>query len=360
MPSRACVLGLVVWGFRSKDCCGIASDAPHLGVSKESCCCCCCCCLRKSTPLALLTTKCIDFPMDIQTALTAGRAAGDLPGGQLVPVLLKAARSGSTWTAAVLKAVSGRPFYLELFGTPGALQLQLVRAGVGFSTNPVATDNQSLADPRSAWAAFGRATLGRAAIVVLHRTNVVKHAISFLRVPDAHAKCGGVKSAGCTALQPSAIDVSSLREVLQCVHLHEHRLDTLARHVTAVGVPGLTISYEELQADLQRASARLASLLRVPHSAAPARRLRLIETKAWPNDMPTKTGTDDLSQVLSNFEEVATWLRNRSTCLERQLRAASHEAESCENPWAGEPTPLRCSNTMLGLGSRSKRVWGPS
>ena len=39
-------------------------------------------------------------------------AAGNLSSGQLVPVLLKAARSGSTWVGSILQAVSHRPFYL--------------------------------------------------------------------------------------------------------------------------------------------------------------------------------------------------------------------------------------------------------
>lgn len=134
-------------------------------------------------------------PMQIRAAWAAGHAAGNLSSGQIVPVLLKAARSGSTWVGSVLQEVSHRPFYLELRGAPSALQLEFVRAGVGFSTNPIGTNAT-----RYDWAAFGRAIVDRAALVVLHRTNVVKHAISFLRVPQAHSECGGVKSAGCTAL----------------------------------------------------------------------------------------------------------------------------------------------------------------
>ena len=177
--------------------------------------------------------------MENRAAWAAGHAAGNLSSGQIVPVLLKAARSGSTWAGSVLQEVSHRPFYLELRGAPSALQLEFVRAGVGFSTNPIGTNAT-----RYDWAAFGRAIVDRAALVVLHRTNVVKHAISFLRVPQAHSECGGVKSAGCTALQPSAVDVWQLQEVLQCVYLHDHVLATLFEHVTAAGVPGLAISYE--------------------------------------------------------------------------------------------------------------------
>ncbi len=198
---------------------------------------------------------------------------------------------------------------------------------------------------------------------MLRRTNVVKHAISFLRVPQAQSECGAVKSAGCTALQPVAIDTTVLQEVLQCVYLHDHRLQTLARHVTAAGVPGLTLAYEEFQADGQRTSAKVAGLLRVP--PARSRRLFLVTSKGWPNDAPTKTGTDDLSKVLLNFEEVALWLRNHSACLERQLRTTSHETPVCANPWSSEQywsrrdwsgapirNPARCADTMLGFSRR--------
>ena len=114
---------------------------------------------------------------------------------------------------------------------------------------------------------------------------------------------------------------------------------------------------QELQADPQRTSARLARLLRVPPSASrpsPKRRLGLVSSKAWPNDAPTKTGTDDVSRVLTNFEEVAVWLRNRSGCLEQQLRSKSHEAPTCTNPWFGEVHPPRCSDTMLGFAHRAR------
>ena len=327
--------------------------------------------------------------LELRAALAAGHAAGNLSSGQLVPVLLKAARSGSTWAGSVLQEVSHRPFYLEARGPPAALQMELVLSGVGFSTNPVGTNAT-----RYDWAAFGRAVVGRAGLIVLHRANVVKHAISFLRVPQAHSECGGVKSAGCTALQPGAVNVWHLQEVLQCVYLHDHVLDTLFEHVTAAGVPGLALTYEvstalplhthtfafafaftwivrmhacsayihractiqELQAEPQRTSARLARLLRVPPSASrppPQRRLGLIASKAWPNDAPTKTGTDDVSRVLTNFEEVALWLRNRSSCLEQQLRSQSHEAPICTNPWLGDVRPSRCADTMLGFAHRA-------
>ena len=321
---------------------------------------------------------------EARAGLAAGYAAGNLSSGQLVPVLLKAARSGSTWVGSILQEVSHRPFYLEARGPPAALQMELVLSGVGFSTNPVGTNAT-----RHDWAAFGRAVVGRAALVVLHRANVVKHAVSFLRVPQAHTECGGVKSAGCMALQPSAINMWQLQEVLQCVYLHDHVLDTLFEQVTATGVPGLALTYEvntalpdtctrtrtpgllrmhtvhppcactiqELQADPQRTSARLARLLRVPQSASrpsPKRRLGLVSSKAWPNDAPTKTGTDDVSRVLTNFEEVAVWLRNRSGCLEQQLRSKSHEAPTCTNPWFGEVHPPRCSDTMLGFAHRAR------
>lgn len=176
---------------------------------------------------------------EFRAGLAAGYAAGNLSSGQLVPVLLKAARSGSTWVGSILQEVSHRPFYLEARGPPAALQMELVLSGVGFSTNPVGTNAT-----RHDWAAFGRAVVGRAALVVLHRANVVKHAVSFLRVPQAHSECGGVKSAGCMALQPSAINMWQLQEVLQCVYLHDHVLDTLFEQVTATGVPGLALTYE--------------------------------------------------------------------------------------------------------------------
>ena len=177
--------------------------------------------------------------LEMKAALAAGQAAGNISSDQLVPVLLKSARSGSTWAGSVLQEVSRRPFFLELRGAPSAMQLELIRAGVGFSTNPVGTNAT-----RYDWAAFGRAVVGRAALVVLHRSNVVKHAISFLRVPQAHSECGGVKSAGCTALQPSVVNVWQLQEVLQCVYLHRRVLDTLFDHATATGVMGLALSYE--------------------------------------------------------------------------------------------------------------------
>ena len=112
---------------------------------------------------------------------------------------------------------------------------------------------------------------------------------------------------------------------------------------------------QELQAEPQRTSARLARLLRVPPLSRPppSRRLGLVTSKAWPNDTPTKTGTDDLSRVLTNFEEVAFWLRNRSSCLEQQLRSKSHEAPTCTNPWLGEVRPPRCADTMLGFSHRA-------
>ena len=210
-----------------------------------------------------------------RAALAAGHAAGNLSSGQLVPVLLKAARSGSTWAGSVLQEVSHRPFYLEARGPPAALQLELVRSGVGFSTNPVGTNAT-----RYDWAAFGRAIAGRAALVVLHRANVVKHAISFLRVPQAHSECGGVKSAGCTALQPSAVNVWQLQEVLQCVYLHGHVLDTLFEHVSAAGVPGLALTYEvhtallytRTHAHLDRAHACRTFTVRLPpRSSRPSR-----------------------------------------------------------------------------------------
>ena len=64
--------------------------------------------------------------LELRAALAAGHAAGNLSSGQLVPVLLKAARSGSTWAGSVLQEVSHRPFYLEARGPPAALQLELV------------------------------------------------------------------------------------------------------------------------------------------------------------------------------------------------------------------------------------------
>jgi hypothetical protein len=213
--------------------------------------------------------------LEVRAALAAGHAAGNLSGGQLVPVLLKAARSGSTWAGSVLQEVSRRPFYLEARGPPAALQMELVLSGVGFSTNPVGTNAT-----RYDWAAFGRAVVGRAGLVVLHRANVVKHAISFLRVPQAHSECGGVKSAGCTALQPGAVNVWHLQEVLQCVYLHDHVLDTLFDHVTAAGVPGLALTYEvsmelpytRTHAYLDRAHARSTYTVRVPsRSSRPSR-----------------------------------------------------------------------------------------
>ena len=73
---------------------------------------------------------------DSRAGLAAGYAAGNLSSGQLVPVLLKAARSGSTWVGSILQEVSHRPFYLEARGPPAALQMEFVLSGVGFSTNP--------------------------------------------------------------------------------------------------------------------------------------------------------------------------------------------------------------------------------
>ena len=138
-------------------------------------------------------------------------------------------------------------------------------------------------------------------------------------------------------------------------HMHTHTPPGLLRMHTVH--PPCACTVQELQADPQRTSARLARLLRVPLSTSrpsPKRRLGLVSSKAWPDDAPTRTGTDDVSRVLTNFEEVAVWLRNRSGCLEQQLRSKSHEAPTCTNPWFAEVHPPRCSDTMLGFAHRAR------
>jgi hypothetical protein len=265
-----------------------------------------------------------------RAAFTAGYAAGNLSSGQLVPVLLKAARSGSTWVGSILQEVSHRPFYLEARGPPAALQMELVLSGVGFSTNPVGTNAT-----RHDWAAFGRAVVGRAALVVLHRANVAKHAISFLRVEQAHSECGGVKSAGCMALQPSAINMWQLQEVLQCVYLHDHVLDTLFEQVTATGVPGLALTYEVNTAlPDTRTRTRIPGLLRmhtVHRVHVPSRSSRPILSALRPD-----------SRGCSEYHRVRVDLRRRGASASSRARPGP----TTRRPRRALTTCRACSPTL--------------
>ena len=249
-------------------------------------------------------------------------------------VMLKTARSGSTWMSSLLEPMVRGQYkreFVHLGETPStaaALEKRMVSwllAGDSFGIN---VKNTPCVDYRKV---LLMAQAARPRTLLFERCNVVKHAVSYMRVHLVSEACGGPhsKPGGCTVLQPHPVDLDLLRNTLACT-FHRARL---ARNAfgSAPG-PKLAIAYESLQRDVGGTLASLSAFLGTM-PAAPREK------------GPSKSGSDDLSVVVSNAAQVSAWLAaNGSECLHAQFEERGSQCTPCPSPW---PAEERCDQELF-------------
>ena len=147
-------------------------------------------------------------------------------------------------------------------------------------------------------------------IVLLARSNLVKHAVSFLRT-----SCGGANhlKAGAKLHAGEWISIPP-HQLLHNIHFHNHGQQTVAQHARTLagGAPAYTLIYESAQRDLVGEITNLlcaigASSLSVGWNGVAG----VIE----------KAGGDTLRGAVSNYAELEEAFRPAS-CLHRMLTAA--------------------------------------
>ena len=319
--------------------------------------------------------------------------------GQLVPILIKMERSGSTWLGKLLQSLTSRNFELEL-GNAGQQSItpfvQAAEEGTGFSLSVSHIDysTEVLSNLTQAWQAHGAALAGRAAVIVLHRRNLVKHAVATLRW-DVIGECNRAHGkAGCSwprqldnckselracMSQPHALRPAALQPALQCLFRMETNLDAVAEAIaSATGVPALSVEYEDLQVNFPQVLERIRAHLhiggRMPSPQGVEQGLALAGQRLGmlsPDDGPIRRRTksraatssakethDDLHHALSNFDSIRQWLDGHSSCLAQQLDqlVATHPVPRCACPWENKSLArLECG--FRSDGARGRRWW---
>eukprot|EP00899_Mesostigma_viride_P018292 jgi/Mesvir1/26464/Mv16138-RA.1 len=146
-----------------------------------------------------------------------------------------------------------------------------------------------------------------AKLMVLRRRNVVKWAVSFARAQQLAQECGvwneEPATINCThrmAGSKTRMSTTLLREQLRVITHKQAFLQTFARQLAAErGVPIHFLTYESLQRDTRG--------LYDDYEEQPG---------GWVQQF-TKHTSDDLREVIENFDEVQAFLRG--TCFEKQL-----------------------------------------
>lgn len=288
-----------------------------------------------------------------------------------VPILVKTGRSGSTWLGKILQALTGMPFELELgnAGDKGARTLahlvNKVGSGIGFSLS-VAHKSYSpelLRATTRAWRENTTSLKGRAAVIVLHRRNLVKHAVATQRwnivgaCNRQHGKLARAyneyKRHACIS-QPHSLLNEPLRSTLQCLFRMEANLDSLAAAIaTPTGLPVLLVEYEDMQVNFDKVLQRIREHLHINMSRAPQssttrkhphnnkllvnERLDLLRPE-FNRSQDKKSTDDDLRIVLANYNSIGRWLNRSSSCLAKHLSqlSATFPVPHCKNPWANQ------------------------
>jgi len=156
-----------------------------------------------------------------------------------------------------------------------------------------------------------KALLGEIGPRVIHmgRRNVVKHAISGMRVPmiqdqEGRANMRQAKHGEQRTLPPSTIDPDDLVAEIQGIEIAQHQLD---EYVSDLALPTLRVFYEDLLAHEDETFRSVMEFLEVPPQPLSSR-----VRKATP---------DDLRDAVSNFDEVLDALRG--TAYEAMLSESS-------------------------------------
>jgi len=190
-------------------------------------------------------------------------------------------------------------------------------------------------------------------IVFLARSNLVKHAVSFLRT-----SCGGTNhlTAAAHAKHHSGEWISiPPPQLLHNIRTNSHAQQQVAEHARALagGEPAYTLIYESAQRDLV---GEISNLLR----AIGARPLPV----GWNGvaGVIIKAGGDTLTTALSNYAELEEALRPAS-CLHRMLTAAGPVGfglDECKEDLAAIPTKLAMQLQMGSQVAISSRVLNAS
>ena len=302
---------------------------------------------------------------------------------QLAPVLVKSARSGSTWLSSILQNVTMQPFSLEVGGPPlTSKTLHLLLNGNGYSmqTDPWSSEQmkQKLDHVKLSWSHNAKALAGRIAVIVLTRRNTVKHAIAamrfrlyqFCKAIGTDVEKGRLAIANDTDVekeilacntQPRSLNLSALKTSIWCEFELDRELSDIANVIAnATGAPLLALDYEEMQVQftqvLQRIRAHLG--IHAPVSGVHNRALHPVKSGDLVLAGEHKKTSNDVGALISNREEVLEWVASQSSCLAQQFLEINPTFPQlpCPNPWANESFKLT-GNNKCGTLTNWKRFW---
>lgn len=254
-------------------------------------------------------------------------------------LLLKTARSGSSWLAALLASIIG-PMKSELvhWAKPSEareLENRMAARLLGHSSFSINVKNTPCVNySHVTWLA--QAAQAKPRTLLLERCNVVKHAISYMRSHLVAALCGGVHpKPNCSVLEPHALDLDRFRNALICTY-HRSRLARLA--YDSVTTLRTTVVYEDLQRDEARTLATLREFVGASPTPAPRLEVSVSPTELRDGVPVVKSGSDDLRAVVTNSAQVLSWLslQPRGACLAAQFEERGARCTPCTNPWPEE------------------------
>ncbi len=218
------------------------------------------------------------------------------------------AAKSSQWLSAQMQNALTRPTRNHNLGVEPGIKAPHV---IGFTVCPVVLPN---ADFKAAVDQLS-APRNQMRVAALVRSNSVKHAVGIYRAAQLRAKChsNNVRAGSC-ALDSTRLDMSvpEFQQHLRTAVLHTHAM-LGAAYSTCYPV------YEVVYEDLQR---------------SPESTLRgLFEFLGLPFTGPSMTGastkkftSDNLRDILMNYDAISTFLERRAPCLLPQLRATGPES----------------------------------
>jgi len=308
------------------------------------------------------------------TAVTASSS------GAIPALVLKSDHSGSSWFVWLIDNIEGVYLTEEIFHTPWHLKRENVSVdNIEVKSLPYLVESfqhptgkygrGGLKVESKRWKVLG-ATLNPIHAFYLNwagipsnvpnlrlihywRSNKVKHVIANIRAELLNKNCGfwtlNAKAAKHNCVAPTKINVSVkkfhslLHKVMNEDHITLEIISKLTRKLKRK--TWYTVTYEELLRDEEKAIQDLLNwILNSDHNFGEAS--QVLPTTCLGNC--TKITSDNLRDVVNNYEEIEEWLREHYPCLLPQL----HE----EKPYVVQPD-LHSLCLKFNLGESYKR-WG--
>jgi len=258
-------------------------------------------------------------------------------------LILKCPRSGSTWFTALLNRLEEIHITPEVIGWARRYDARVAEETNGKITSYVI---ESLQQPMLRWPegeAFIRrkkrtlivgstlcpqttsVDLGRITKSVPHlhvaallRSNVVKHAISYIRAIELRKKCNKISQfvgGSCRLNEKTIIKIQQFHNFLIRVIADDLKIVKWAQELSGnLGNSFLVIWYE----DMQETEDEVKNLIQwLGFDMKNFGRLKSYNGPCYVNC--TKITSDDLRLVLANYEELESWIKSTYPCLSTQF-----------------------------------------